>query len=70
MPYFQYRYEFWTGFYSSSASLKKEVKAYSKLLHALSRVYARRMINKISTDEASHEGLKVTWDTLDSVALL
>jgi hypothetical protein len=33
-PYHQFKYEYWSGFYSSRTSLKKQVKDFSKLYHA------------------------------------
>lgn len=44
-PYNAERYEYWTGYFTSRPGLKKQVKTYSSLFHAQSRLFARRMIN-------------------------
>lgn len=49
-PYFEERYEFWTGYYTSRPGIKKQAKVYSHLFHAQSRLFARRMINNYSSD--------------------
>lgn len=33
-PYFEQRYEFWTGYYTSRPGIKKQIKSYSQLFHA------------------------------------
>jgi alpha-mannosidase len=49
-PYAAERYEYWTGFFTSRPGLKKQVKTYSSLFHAQSRLFARRMIHQNASD--------------------
>lgn len=69
LPYFDKKYEYWTGFFSSRPGLKKQIKSYSKLYHAQSRIFARRMINLNSTDEDIQNALKVNYKALDKLAV-
>lgn len=38
----------WTGLYSNSPDFKKQIKDYSGLFHATSRLFAKRVINQSS----------------------
>lgn len=68
-PFAEDSQEYWSGPFSSRGAFKKQVKDYSSLLHAQSKMFARRMIDQKSTDKEIKEVLQVQDDAIDSLAL-
>lgn len=50
LPYAMEDHEYWSGYYTSRADLKKQAKDYSSLFHAQNKLFARRMIDQKSTE--------------------
>lgn len=69
-PFFEQRYEFWTGFYTSRPGIKKQSKVYSQLFHAQSRLFARRVINKDSSDSDIENAMNAYWKSLDRLSIV
>jgi len=69
-PYASERYEYWSGFFSSRPALKKQVKSYSSLFHAQSRLFARRMINQKTTNYDINQAMMVHNGTMDVLSVL
>ena len=46
LPYTKSHMIFWSGYYSSRPGFKKQIKVYSSLYHAQSKLFAEKIIKK------------------------
>jgi hypothetical protein len=48
----------WSGLYSNAPDFKKQIKDYSALFHAQSRLFAKRVLNQVVKNEEIEQILR------------
>jgi len=69
-PYYEKRYEFWTGYYTTRPGMKKQAKSYTQLFHAESRLFARRVINQDTSNSQIDTAMSAYWKSMDQLAVM
>lgn len=69
-PYYEKRYEFWTGYYTTRPGMKKQAKSYTQLFHAESRLFARRVINQDSSNSEIDTAMSAYWKSMDELSVM
>ena len=68
-PYADNPQDFWTGYYSSRAGAKKQVRDGQALLHASSSLYAQKVLNRDTSDEDIKKMMKSREAMLDAMGV-
>ena len=68
-PYADNPQDYWTGYFSSRAGAKKQVRDGQALLHSASSLYAQKVIAKHTTDEEIKAMMQSREDMLDAMGV-
>ena len=68
-PYSDNPQDYWTGYFSSRASAKKQVRDGQAALHGAAKLYAQKVINPTVSDYEVSQVLNATSTMLDSMGV-
>jgi hypothetical protein len=69
-PYSDHNEQFWTGFFSSRPTKKKQTRDLSANMHASQKLFSRRVLEKDVCDAKVEEILKAKDAILDTLGVL
>lgn len=69
VPYWMDHSVAWSGYYTSRANAKKQIKDFSNLFHAQASIFARRVIDQSCSEADIGEILAQNYKTQDELAL-
>lgn len=68
-PYADQKNEYWSGYFTSRANSKGQVRDGQRNLHASSKLFAMRMLNQDATFQDVNETLSAQYSMLDSMGI-
>lgn len=69
LNYYEDKWSFWSGYYTSRPSYKKQIKDASTIFHSQAKLYARKMIDQSTCDSDIAEYLKASATLLDELSV-
>lgn len=68
-PYADQTNDYWTGFFTSRANAKRQVRDGQANLHAATKLYAMKVLDEASSDDDIKQALAAQYSMLDSLGI-